>query len=62
VITELAARLELDLEVLTASMASRQLFDAVPFYAGLTLDEIGGRGIRWQDRPAAGAYRAEVPA
>jgi NADH-quinone oxidoreductase subunit G len=62
VITELAARLELDLEVLTASMASSQLFDAVPFYAGLTLDEIGGRGIRWQDRPAAGAYRAEVPA
>jgi len=22
----------------------------VPFYAGLTLDEIGGRGIRWPER------------
>jgi NADH-quinone oxidoreductase subunit G len=28
----------------------------VPFYAGLTLEEIGGKGIRWQDRDAAGAY------
>jgi NADH-quinone oxidoreductase subunit G len=25
---------------------------AVPFYAGVTLDEIGGRGVRWQDRDA----------
>src|SRR5437763_5042197 len=36
-------------------MASAQLFDAVPFYAGLTLDEIGGRGVRWQERAAAEA-------
>ena len=28
---------------------------AVPFYAGLTLDEIGGRGVRWQERDAASA-------
>jgi NADH-quinone oxidoreductase subunit G len=39
-----------DLGVLTGAAASQQLFDAVPFYAGLTLDEIGGRGIRWPDR------------
>jgi NADH-quinone oxidoreductase subunit G len=56
VIVELASRLGLDLEVLTGSMASLQLFDSVPFYAGLTLDEIGGKGIRWQDREAASAY------
>ncbi len=31
--------------------------DAVPFYAGITEDEIGGRGIRWQDRDAASALR-----
>ena len=31
------------------AMASAQLFDAVPFYAGLTLDEIGGRGVRWPE-------------
>jgi NADH-quinone oxidoreductase subunit G len=31
---------------------------AVPFYAGVTLDEIGGRGVRWQDRDAASAAAA----
>jgi NADH-quinone oxidoreductase subunit G len=56
VIVELAARLGLDLEVLTSAMASAQLFESVPFYAGLTLEEIGGKGVRWQEREAAGAY------
>jgi NADH-quinone oxidoreductase subunit G len=56
VIADLSSRIGLDLEVLTGAMASRQLFDAVPFYAGLTLEEIGGKGVRWQDRPAAEAY------
>jgi NADH-quinone oxidoreductase subunit G len=58
VIAELARRMGLDLEVLTAGMASAQLFDSVPFYAGLTLEQIGGKGIRWQERDAAGAYPA----
>jgi NADH-quinone oxidoreductase subunit G len=40
---------------LTGPMASAQLFAAVPFYAGLTLEEIGGRGVRWQEREAAAA-------
>jgi NADH-quinone oxidoreductase subunit G len=39
-----------DLGIVTGAAASKQLFDAVPFYAGLTLDEIGGRGIRWPER------------
>ncbi|HTR89261.1 MAG TPA: molybdopterin-dependent oxidoreductase [Solirubrobacteraceae bacterium] len=52
VIAELAHRLGLDLEAPTAAAASEQLFAAVPFYAGLTLDEIGGRGVRWQEREA----------
>jgi NADH-quinone oxidoreductase subunit G len=56
VIAELASRCELDLGVLTGPMASSQLFDAVPFYAGLTLEEIGGRGVRWQQREAAAAF------
>jgi NADH-quinone oxidoreductase subunit G len=55
-IADLATGIGLDLDVLSSSMASRQLFDAVPFYAGLTLEEIGGRGVRWQERPAAEAY------
>ena len=56
VLADLASRLDLDLGVLTGSMASQQLFDAVPFYTGITLEEIGGRGVRWQDRAATKAY------
>jgi NADH-quinone oxidoreductase subunit G len=52
VIAELSLRLGTDLDVYTDEEASQQLFDAVPFYAGLTLDEIGGRGVRWQEREA----------
>jgi NADH-quinone oxidoreductase subunit G len=34
----------------------------VPFYAGITLDEIGGRGVRWQEREAASAYTSDADA
>src|SRR5262249_21929971 len=60
VIAELARDIGADLGVLTGPMASQQLFDAVPFYADLTLEEIGGRGVRWQEREAASAF-AEPP-
>ncbi len=60
VICELALALGLDLDVHSGSQASAQLIDAVPFYAGLTLDEIGGKGIRWQERPAAVALEDYV--
>jgi NADH-quinone oxidoreductase subunit G len=30
-----------------------QITGAVPFYGGLTYEEIGGRGLRWQDRNEA---------
>ncbi|HTA15688.1 MAG TPA: NADH-quinone oxidoreductase subunit NuoG [Solirubrobacteraceae bacterium] len=53
VIAELAERVGLDLDVLSGPMASQQLFDAVAQYAGLTLEEIGGRGVRWQERDVA---------
>jgi len=53
VLVDVASRLGCDLGVLTGSMASQQLFDAIPFYAGLTLEEIGGRGVRWQERETA---------
>jgi NADH-quinone oxidoreductase subunit G len=56
VLAELASRVGLDLEAVTGAMASAQLFEAVPFYAGLTLEEIGGKGVRWQEREAAGAF------
>jgi NADH-quinone oxidoreductase subunit G len=53
VIAELSLRIGNDLDVYDAKEASQQLFDAVPFYAGVTLEEIGGRGVRWQEREAA---------
>ncbi len=58
VLAELAGRVGLDLELLSGSRASQQLFEAVPFYAGLTLEEIGGRGVRWQEREAAASFPA----
>ena len=58
IISDLALRLGLDLDVPNGVMASQLLFDAVPFYAGLTLEEVGGRGVRWQERDAAQSYPA----
>jgi NADH-quinone oxidoreductase subunit G len=49
VIADVSKAVGLDLGVLSGAMASKQLFEAVPFYAGLTLDDIGGRGIRWPE-------------
>jgi NADH-quinone oxidoreductase subunit G len=43
---------------LTAAMVSEQVFNAVPFYEGLTLEEVGPRGIRWQERDAASKLQA----
>jgi NADH-quinone oxidoreductase subunit G len=44
--------------VLTAGMAFKRLVEAVPFYAGLTLEQIGGRGVRWPQTEAAAAMPA----
>ena len=41
-IAEIARRGGLDIGVLTTPMAFAQLVEAVPFYRGLTLEEIGG--------------------
>jgi NADH-quinone oxidoreductase subunit G len=54
VLAELAQRLGFDTGVLGEQTASHALFDAVPFYAGLTLEQIGGRGVRWQQRDRDG--------
>jgi NADH-quinone oxidoreductase subunit G len=58
VIAEVAERIGLELGIRTGPMASKALFDAVPFYAGLTLDAIGGRGIRWPTAEGAAAFEA----
>ncbi len=56
VVGDLAARLGLDVRAFTSGMVLKQLTAAVPFYGGLTLDEIGGQGVRWTERPQASAY------
>ena len=60
VIADVAAQAGHELGIAAGPIASRRLFEAVPFYAGLTLDEIGGQGVRWQEREAASSF--EVPA
>jgi NADH-quinone oxidoreductase subunit G len=63
VLAELAKRLGHDAGVLTGPMASAQLFAAVPFYAGLSLDAIGPQGVRWADGGAAAfPAPADLPA
>jgi NADH-quinone oxidoreductase subunit G len=63
VLAELALALGLDTGVTSQPSAFEALTEAVPFYAGITDAEIGGRGIRWQDRDAAAAFpRAGQPA
>jgi NADH-quinone oxidoreductase subunit G len=58
VLAELGRRVGDDERVLTAPIAFRQLVSRVPFYAGLTLEEIGGRGVRWPAREQASAMPA----
>jgi NADH-quinone oxidoreductase subunit G len=50
VLGELAAALGLDTGIDSQPTAFRALTAAVPFYAGIADADIGGRGIRWQDR------------
>ncbi|MBO9533172.1 MAG: NADH-quinone oxidoreductase subunit NuoG [Solirubrobacteraceae bacterium] len=47
VLAQLAARLGDRTTLHTAGMAFAELTAEVPFLAGLTLDEIGGKGVRW---------------
>jgi NADH-quinone oxidoreductase subunit G len=61
VLADLCSRLEAPLEVESAAAAAAAVADAVPFYADLTLDEIGGKGVRWQERGAASSLPVEQP-
>jgi len=61
VIAELGAACGLDLaHVRRSADVFEELVAAVPFYAGLTLEEIGGTGVRWQERDAASAFAGAV--
>jgi NADH-quinone oxidoreductase subunit G len=61
VLAELCERLGAGLGVRSAPAVTAALAEAVPFYAGITLEEIGGRGVRWQDREAAAALAPGAP-
>ena len=53
VIADVAARVGLDLNVLTGGMASQQLFDAIPSARGSRCEEIGGKGLHPHERATA---------
>jgi NADH-quinone oxidoreductase subunit G len=53
VIATIARSVGLDLGVLTSSMAFAQLVEAVPAFHGLTLEQIGGLGVRWPELAGA---------
>jgi NADH-quinone oxidoreductase subunit G len=53
VLVELSAALGDELGLDTGPMVLDEIAREVPFYAGITHEEIGGRGVRWQDRAAA---------
>lgn len=59
VLAELCERLGAGTGAVAASAITALIAEAVPFYAGLTLDEIGGNGVRWQEREAASALPQE---
>jgi NADH-quinone oxidoreductase subunit G len=62
VIAELSRRVGHDLGVSTSPIAFEQLVAAVPFYGGLKLDQLAGRGVRWPARAEAAAFPAGAPA
>ena len=58
VLAELAKALGLDTGINSQPTAFAALADAVSFYSGISEIDIGGRGIRWQDRESSTAEPA----
>jgi NADH-quinone oxidoreductase subunit G len=56
ILADLCKRLDHDPGVLTGPMTSATMFAAIGFLEGLTLDELGGRGVRWPAREQAAAW------
>jgi NADH-quinone oxidoreductase subunit G len=56
VFADLGKRLGIDIGVFAGPIVSKQVFDAIPFYGDVTLDEIGGKGTRWPERKAASKW------
>jgi NADH-quinone oxidoreductase subunit G len=60
VLTELAAMLGDETGIDSPREALEAIAESVPFYAGITHEEIGGLGIRWQERSAGAAWAPPV--
>jgi NADH-quinone oxidoreductase subunit G len=56
VLSELAAALGHETGIDASEEALAAIASEVPFYAGITEEEIGGRGVRWQDRDAGAGW------
>ena len=56
VLAELAAAVGYETGINAVPEAFQRITESVPFYAGLTDQEIGGRGVRWQERDAASSF------
>jgi len=59
VLAELAKALGLDTGIDSQPTAFAALTEAVSFYNGITDEQIGGRGLRWQDRDSSTADPAK---
>ncbi|MGN6200965.1 MAG: NADH-quinone oxidoreductase subunit NuoG [Solirubrobacterales bacterium] len=59
VLAELAKALGLDTGIDSQPTAFAALTEAVSFYNGITDEQIGGRGLRWQDRDSSTADLAK---
>jgi NADH-quinone oxidoreductase subunit G len=61
VLVELSAALGHELGLDSGTMVMEQIAREVPFYGGITHEEIGGTGVRWQQRDAAHNLPAAPP-
>ncbi len=61
VLADLCERLGAGVDADNPPAITDRVAEAVPFYGGLTLDEIGGRGIRWQERGTATSLPTAQP-
>ena len=60
-LVELSARLGDETEIDSAPEALAAIAAEVPFYGGVTAEEIGGNGLRWQEREAAASFPSSGP-
>ncbi len=61
VVAELGRRIGSDFGVGRSADAFAQLVAEVPFYAGLTLEQIAGHGLRWTERAGVANFDAGDP-